>query len=170
MELRVNYSLLDSEGVFVKILLNQLETAEGHLWKDAKNVIPDIFFFLVLLSNEHKSRSNYVVHRNDIINLCSTLAASGLSLNSHAIPALTPVVHDSFCLSNTNQEINSSREVLLNMLLNMSSICGSFPLLGLCSSLPLDKINSIGKVDDLRLFFHQTINLIYRESMNYFFL
>ena len=37
MELRVNYSLLDSEGVFVKILLNQLETAEGHLWKDAKN-------------------------------------------------------------------------------------------------------------------------------------
>ena len=150
----MNYSLLDSEGVFVKILLNQLETAEGHLWKDAKNVIPDIFFFLVLLSNEHKSKSNYLVHRNDIINLCSTLAASGLSLNSHAIPALTPVVHDSFCLSNTNQEINSSREVLLNMLLNMSSICASFPLLGLWSSLLLVLV---GKVDGLKTVFRSKL-------------
>jgi len=63
MQLRVNYSLLDSEGVFVKILLNQLESAESHLWKDAKNVIPDIFFFLVLLSGERKAKTAYFIQR-----------------------------------------------------------------------------------------------------------
>ena len=63
MQLRVNYSLLDSDGVFVKILLKQLESAEGHLWKDAKNVIPDIFFFLVLLSAETKAKTQYFIQR-----------------------------------------------------------------------------------------------------------
>ena len=63
MQLRVNYSLLDGEGVFVKILLNQLESAECHLWRDAKNVIPDIFLFLVLLSAERKPKTAYFIQR-----------------------------------------------------------------------------------------------------------
>ena len=67
MQLRVNYSLLDSEGVFIKILLNQLESAEGHLWRDAKNVIPDIFLFLVLLSSETKVSTNSYIKRFAII-------------------------------------------------------------------------------------------------------
>lgn len=67
--------------------------------------------------------------RTEIINLCSTLSASGLDWRSHAIPALNPIVVDAFCLSITSSEMNASREMLLSMLLGMVSCCSSFRLL-----------------------------------------
>ena len=61
--------------------------------------------------------------------MCSTLSASGLDWRSHAIPALRPIVMDTFCLSNNDPEIAASREMLLAMILSMVSSCHSFPLL-----------------------------------------
>ena len=125
MQLRVNYSLLDSEGIFVKILLNQLSTAEAHLWRDAKMVIPSIFLFLVLLSGEKKSK--IFVTKSEVINLCNSLNAAGLSAETHAIPALSPIVDDIFSLETISE--SASKEVILSMILNMSTTCSSFPLL-----------------------------------------
>jgi len=125
MQLRVNYSLLDSEGIFVKILLNQLSTAEANLWRDAKMVIPSIFLFLVLLSGEKKSKT--FVTKSEVINLCNSLNAAGLSAETHAIPALSPIVDDIFSLETISE--SASKEVILSMILNMSTTCSSFPLL-----------------------------------------
>ncbi|CAG5111639.1 Oidioi.mRNA.OKI2018_I69.chr2.g5920.t1.cds [Oikopleura dioica] len=127
MQLRVNYSLLDSEGIFVKILLNQLSTAEANLWRDAKMVIPSIFLFLVLLSGEKKGGAKTFVTKSEVINLCNSLNAAGLSPETHAIPALSPIVDDIFSLETVSE--SAQKEVILSMILNMSTTCSSFPLL-----------------------------------------
>ena len=48
---------------------------------------------------------------------------------NHAIPALTPIVYDTFCLSVTSTDMVESREMILSMLLGMISCSSTFTLL-----------------------------------------
>ena len=65
IKLRVNYSLLDQDGVFLKVLRNQTEFAEKLVWRDAVKILPNIFQFFVLIADDPKS----IIRRNEIITL-----------------------------------------------------------------------------------------------------
>ncbi|XP_031676175.1 huntingtin-like [Oncorhynchus kisutch] len=52
VQLRVNYCLLDSDQVFIGFVLKQFEYIEVGQFRDSEAIVPNIFFFLVLLSYE----------------------------------------------------------------------------------------------------------------------
>ena len=56
IKLRVNYSLLDHDGVFLRVLRSQIECAEKLIWRisDCKQILPSIFSFLVSISDDTK--------------------------------------------------------------------------------------------------------------------
>uniref|UniRef100_A0A8C0WEM3 Huntingtin n=1 Tax=Castor canadensis TaxID=51338 RepID=A0A8C0WEM3_CASCN len=115
VQLRVNYCLLDSDQVCQSFLCSQ------HLESEA--IIPNIFFFLVLLSYE-RYHSKQIIGIPKIIQLCDGIMASGRKAVTHAIPALQPIVHDLFVLRGTNKadagkELETQKEVVVSMLLRL---------------------------------------------------
>ena len=58
IKLRVNYSLLDHDGVFLRVLRSQIECAEKLIWRisDCEQILPSIFSFLVSISDDTKGR------------------------------------------------------------------------------------------------------------------
>uniref|UniRef100_A0AAX7VAA8 Huntingtin n=1 Tax=Astatotilapia calliptera TaxID=8154 RepID=A0AAX7VAA8_ASTCA len=106
VQLRVNYCLLDSDQV-----------------RQTHAIIPNIFFFLVLLSYE-RYHSKQIISIPKIIQLCDGIMASGRKAVTHAIPALQPIVHDLFVLRGSNKadagkELDTQKEVVVSMLLRL---------------------------------------------------
>ena len=58
IKLRVNYSLLDHDGVFLRVLRSQIECAEKLIWRisDCEQILSSIFSFLVSISDDTKGR------------------------------------------------------------------------------------------------------------------
>ncbi|KAM8879267.1 huntingtin isoform 7-T7 [Spinachia spinachia] len=123
VQLRVNYCLLDSDQVFIGFVLKQFEYIEVGQFRDSEAIIPNIFFFLVLLSYE-RYHSKQIIGIPKIIQLCDGIMASGRKAVTHAIPALQPIVHDLFVLRGSNKadagkELDTQKEVVVSMLLRL---------------------------------------------------
>ncbi|XP_028270725.1 huntingtin isoform X11 [Parambassis ranga] len=123
VQLRVNYCLLDSDQVFIGFVLKQFEYIELGQFRDSEAIIPNIFFFLVLLSYE-RYHSKQIISIPKIIQLCDGIMASGRKAVTHAIPALQPIVHDLFVLRGSNKadagkELDTQKEVVVSMLLRL---------------------------------------------------
>ncbi|XP_041838863.1 huntingtin isoform X2 [Melanotaenia boesemani] len=123
VQLRVNYCLLDSDQVFIGFVLKQFEYIEVGQFRDSEAIIPNIFFFLVLLSYE-RYHSKQIISIPKIIQLCDGIMASGRKAVTHAIPALQPIVHDLFLLRGSNKadagkELDTQKEVVVSMLLRL---------------------------------------------------
>ncbi|XP_060044468.1 huntingtin isoform X2 [Erinaceus europaeus] len=123
VQLRVNYCLLDSDQVFIGFVLKQFEYIEVGQLRESEAIIPNIFFFLVLLSYE-RYHSKQIIGIPKIIQLCDGIMASGRKAVTHAIPALRPVVHDLFVLRGANKadagkELETQKEVVVSMLLRL---------------------------------------------------
>ncbi|XP_076644519.1 huntingtin [Halictus rubicundus] len=137
VQLRVNYCLLDSERIFIGFVLKQFEyIEEGHV-QHTENILPKIFNFLVHLSYE-KNHSKTIIGVPKIIQLCDGLMASGQPALTHCIPALAPVVEDVFLIRNASsnpveqRELETTREVLISMLLRLAEYYQIIELLALC--------------------------------------
>uniref|UniRef100_A0A8C4V0B3 Huntingtin n=1 Tax=Falco tinnunculus TaxID=100819 RepID=A0A8C4V0B3_FALTI len=123
VQLRVNYCLLDSDQVFIGFVLKQFEYIEVGQFRESEAIIPNIFFFLVLLSYE-RYHSKQIIGIPKIIQLCDGIMASERKAVTHAIPALQPIVHDLFVLRGTNKadagkELETQKEVVVSMLLRL---------------------------------------------------
>lgn len=123
VQLRVNYCLLDSDQVFIGFVLKQFEYIEVGQFRESEAIIPNIFFFLVLLSYE-RYHSKQIIGIPKIIQLCDGIMASGRKAVTHAVPALQPIVHDLFVLRGTNKadagkELETQKEVVVSMLLRL---------------------------------------------------
>ncbi|XP_066576205.1 huntingtin isoform X3 [Amia ocellicauda] len=123
VQLRVNYCLLDSDQVFIGFVLKQFEYIEVGQFRDSESIVPNIFFFLVLLSYE-RYHSKQIIGIPKIIQLCDGIMASGRKAVTHAIPALQPIVHDLFVLRGSNKadagkELETQKEVVVSMLLRL---------------------------------------------------
>ncbi|XP_063075686.1 huntingtin isoform X3 [Engraulis encrasicolus] len=123
VQLRVNYCLLDSDQVFIGFVLKQFEYIELGQFRDSEAIVPNIFFFLVLLSYE-RYHSKQIISIPKIIQLCDGIMASGRKAVTHAIPALQPIVHDLFVLRGSNKadagkELETQKEVVVSMLLRL---------------------------------------------------
>ncbi|XP_053714041.1 huntingtin-like isoform X2 [Synchiropus splendidus] len=123
VQLRVNYCLLDSDQVFIGFVLKQFEFIEVGQFRDSEAIIPNIFFFLVLLSYE-RYHSKQIISIPKIIQLCDGIMASERKAVTHAIPALQPIVHDLFVLRGSNKadagkELDTQKEVVVSMLLRL---------------------------------------------------
>ncbi|KAK3887735.1 hypothetical protein Pcinc_008172 [Petrolisthes cinctipes] len=124
VQIRVNYCLLDSDQIFIGYVIKQFEYIEEGQIKEAEELIPSMFRFLVLLSYErHHSKS--IIGVPKIIQLCDGLMASGQPPLSHCVLALQPLVEDLFLVrssSNTadQRELETQREVLCSMLLRLA--------------------------------------------------
>ncbi|XP_035993085.1 huntingtin isoform X2 [Fundulus heteroclitus] len=123
VQLRVNYCLLDSDQVFIGFVLKQFEYIEVGQFRDSEAIIPNIFFFLVLLSYE-RYHSKQIISIPKIIQLCDGIMASGRKAVTHAIPALQPIVYDLFVLRGSNKadagkELETQKEVVVSMLLRL---------------------------------------------------
>lgn len=137
VQLKVNYCLLDSERIFIGFVLKQFEfIEEGHV-KQTEDLLPKIFNFLVHLSYE-KNHSKAIIGIPKIIQLCDGLMASGQPELTHCIPALAPVVEDVFLIRNASsnpveqRELETTREVLISMLLRLVEYYQIIELLALC--------------------------------------
>ncbi|XP_051784194.1 huntingtin isoform X2 [Erpetoichthys calabaricus] len=123
VQLRVNYCLLDSDQVFIGFVLKQFEYIEVGQFRESEAIVPNIFFFLVLLSYE-RYHSKQIIGIPKIIQLCDGIMASGRKAVTHAIPALQPIVHDLFVLRGSNKadagkELETQKEVVVSMLLRL---------------------------------------------------
>ncbi|XP_077136171.1 huntingtin isoform X3 [Ranitomeya variabilis] len=123
VQLRVNYCLLDSDQVFIGFVLKQFEYIEVGQFRESEAIIPNVFFFLVLLSYE-RYHSKQIIGIPKIIQLCDGIMASGRKAVTHAIPALQPIVHDLFVLRGANKadagkELETQKEVVVSMLLRL---------------------------------------------------
>ncbi|XP_056410998.1 huntingtin isoform X2 [Hyla sarda] len=123
VQLRVNYCLLDSDQVFIGFVLKQFEYIEVGQFRESEAIIPNVFFFLVLLSYE-RYHSKQIIGIPKIIQLCDGIMASGRKAVTHAIPALRPIVHDLFVLRGANKadagkELETQKEVVVSMLLRL---------------------------------------------------
>nr|XP_045607422.1 huntingtin-like isoform X3 [Procambarus clarkii] len=124
VQIRVNYCLLDSDQIFIGYVIKQFEYIEEGQIKQAEELIPSMFRFLVLLSYErHHSKS--IIGVPKIIQLCDGLMASGQPPLSHCILALQPLVEDLFLVRSTTntadqRELETQREVLCSMLLRLA--------------------------------------------------
>ncbi|XP_052401425.1 huntingtin isoform X2 [Carassius gibelio] len=123
VQLRVNYCLLDSDQVFIGFVLKQFEYIEVGQFRDSEEIVPSIFFFLVLLSYE-RYHSKQIISIPKIIQLCDGIMASDRKAVTHAIPALQPIVHDLFVLRGSNKadagkELETQKEVVVSMLLRL---------------------------------------------------
>ncbi|XP_076761860.1 huntingtin isoform X2 [Xylocopa sonorina] len=137
VQLRVNYCLLDSDRIFIGFVLKQFEfIEEGHV-QQTEDLLPKIFNFLVHLSYE-KNHSKTIIGIPKIIQLCDGLMASGQPTVTHCIPALGPVVEDVFLIRNATsntveqRELETTREVLISMLLRLVDYYEVIELLALC--------------------------------------
>ncbi|KAL8615828.1 hypothetical protein ACOMHN_048536 [Nucella lapillus] len=123
IQLRVNYCLLDSDMIFISFVLKQFEFIEEGQIRNSEVLVPHIFQFLVMLSYE-KYHSKPIIDMPRIIHRCDGIMASGLQPDTHAIPALQPIMYDLFLLrgtarSDVSKELETQREVVVSMLLRL---------------------------------------------------
>lgn len=123
VHLRVNYCLLDSDQIFIGFVIKQFEFIEEGQIQNAEVLIPQIFYFLVLLSYE-RYHSKPVISMPEIIQLCDRLMASGQPPDRYVIPALQAIVEDLFLLPSANRtdsrkELETQREVVVSVLLRL---------------------------------------------------
>ncbi|XP_017892227.1 huntingtin isoform X3 [Ceratina calcarata] len=137
VQLRVNYCLLDADGIFIGFVLKQFEfIEEGHV-QQTEDLLSKIFNFLVHLTYT-KNHSKAIIGIPKIIQLCDGLLASGQPALTHCIPALAPVVEDVFLIRNASsnpveqRELETTREVLISMLLRLVEYHQIIELLALC--------------------------------------
>ncbi|KAJ7336620.1 hypothetical protein OS493_011839 [Desmophyllum pertusum] len=128
IKLRVNYSLLDADQVFISYVQKQFEYIDAGQIKSCNTFLPHIFQFLVLLSYEcfqpKFNQAKAIVGMPRIIQLCDGIMAGGQPAQTHGIPALQPIVHDLFVLraagkSDTGEDLETQREVVVSMLLRL---------------------------------------------------
>ncbi|XP_076626175.1 huntingtin [Colletes latitarsis] len=137
VQLKVNYCLLDSERTFIGFILKQFESIEEGYVQQTEHLLPKIFNFLVHLSYE-KNHSKSIIGVPKIIQLCDGLMASEQPALTHCIPALGPVVEDVFLVRNASsnlieqRELETTREVLISMLLRLAEYYQIIELLALC--------------------------------------
>ena len=163
VQLRVNYNMLDSDQIFINFVIKQFDSIEGGMVSTRKSLscawgglltakfhliqirksdelIPHVFFFLVLLTYE-MYHSKGIIGMSKVIQLCDRLMASGRDPVSHGasyvavsdwlihigrlcvsvVPALEPIVHDLFVVraSLKSDEVSTQREVVLSMLIKL---------------------------------------------------
>lgn len=151
VHIRVNYCLLDSNQIFLRYVIKQLEHIEEGQLRDADVLIPCMFEFLVAVSYE-RQHSRSIITVPKIIQLCDGLLASGQPPLSHCVLALGPLVEEVFVSSMTGgagglvtmggqsaddaAELSTKREVLACTLLRLAyyhqvSVVVAFTLLRL---------------------------------------
>lgn len=123
VHLRVNYCLLDSDQIFIGFVIKQFEFIEEGQILNAEVLVPQIFYFLVLLSYE-RYHSKPIISMPEIIQLCDRLMASCQPPDKYVIPALQAIVEDLFLLPSTNRtesrkELETQREVVVSVLLRL---------------------------------------------------
>ncbi|CAG7730919.1 unnamed protein product [Allacma fusca] len=133
----VNYGLVDKSQVFLGFVIKQIGfLEEGHIRNDGQ-MVEEMFEFLTLLSHEQHHSSRFI-DIPKILRLCDGLVASGQNPVTHCIPALKKVVTDLFIKRNhtsyshaDKKEIEAQREVLFQMLMKLSTIPQTLPVLWL---------------------------------------
>ncbi|XP_024941677.1 huntingtin isoform X2 [Cephus cinctus] len=137
VQLHVNYCLLDSDMIFKDFIIKQFEFIEEGQIPHTEDLLPKIFNFLVHLSY-NKYHTKIIIGVPEIIQLCDRLMASGQPPLTHCIPALTPVVEDIFLARNARsssseqKELETTREVLVSMLLKLVEHHQVIELLAVC--------------------------------------
>ncbi|XP_066585967.1 huntingtin isoform X2 [Prorops nasuta] len=137
IQLRINYCLLDSEKVFINFVLKQFELIEEGYIEQIEELLPKVFQFLVQLSFE-KNLSETIISIPEVIQLCDRLVASEQPPLTYCVPALVPVVKNIFLLCDTSlkptelKELETTREVLMTMLLRLANYHEILDLLSLC--------------------------------------
>ncbi|XP_047128948.1 huntingtin isoform X1 [Hydra vulgaris] len=128
IRLRVNYSLLDSDQVFIGYVLKQFELVEQGQIRNPELFIPTVFQFLVLLSYEcfqpKFTQAKAIIGMPRIMRLCDSVMACGQPVHLYAIPALKPIVQDLFgsssqVRSDSGKDLDIQREVVVSMLLRV---------------------------------------------------
>lgn len=137
VQLHINYCMLDSDQIFIDFVIKQFEFIEDGQILQTENLLPRIFEFLVRLSYE-KYHSKNIIGVPKIIQLCDGLMASGQPPLTHCIPALVPIVEDIFLARSSSsnlseqKELETTREVLISMLLRLVEYHEIIELLTLC--------------------------------------
>ncbi|XP_057306791.1 huntingtin-like isoform X2 [Hydractinia symbiolongicarpus] len=128
IRLRVNYSLLDSDQVFIGFVLKQFDFIENGQINNPELFVPTVFQFLVLLSYEcyqpKFTQAKAIIGMPCIISKCDEVMACGQPAATHAIPALKPIVQDLFATqsqvrADTSKDLDTQREVVVSMLLRV---------------------------------------------------
>ncbi|KAJ8686955.1 hypothetical protein QAD02_022749, partial [Eretmocerus hayati] len=137
VQLHINYCLMDSDKIFIGFVLKQFEfIEEGHI-PQTEQLLPKIFDFLIRLSHE-KYHSKLIIGVPKIIQLCDGLVASGQPPLTHCIPALVPVIEELFLAKNLSSSVNeekeleTTREVLMSMMLRLVEYSEIIELLARC--------------------------------------
>ncbi|KAF2361699.1 Huntingtin middle-repeat [Trinorchestia longiramus] len=91
VHIRVNYCLLDSNQIFLRYVIKQLEHIEEGQLRHAEVLVPALFSFLVSVSCE-RQRSGTQISLHNIIQLSDGLMASGQTPLSTCALALGPLV------------------------------------------------------------------------------
>lgn len=92
MVLRVNYSLLDRDRVFVQAVQRQLQmVADGQI-RNPQSLLQYIFQFLVLLSQDHGD----IISSSAVLTCAAQLLQSPHLQPKHTIQAFRPLVHELF--------------------------------------------------------------------------
>lgn len=138
LALRVNYTLLDSDMLFVKSILKQLDLIEhGHV-RDVQDLLSHLFLFLSHLAHDHnKLGDNLNMPR--LLQLGDQLLASVHLAPRHALPALEPIVQELFFTSARRQrrgvdreaELLTLREVVTNTLIKQIRHPAVWEMLGM---------------------------------------
>ncbi|XP_066917148.1 huntingtin-like isoform X4 [Clytia hemisphaerica] len=128
IRLRVNYSLLDSDQVFIGFVLKQFEFITSGQISSPETFIPTVFQFLVLLSYEcyqpKFTQAKAIIGMPRIMRLCDEVMACEQPAVTHAIPALKPIVQDLFTSQSQTRpdsakDLDTQREVIVSMLLRV---------------------------------------------------
>lgn len=123
LALRVNYTLLDSDMLFVKSILKQLELIEhGHV-RNVQDLLSHLFQFLAQLAREHNKLGDKL-NMPRLLQLCDQLLASVHLAPRNALPALKPIVEEVFLSGRSKSkrpekeaEYMALREVVTNTLI-----------------------------------------------------
>ena len=122
LALRVNYSLLDSDMLFVKSILKQLELIENGHARNVQDLLQHLFRFLTSLAQD-QHRLGDVLNMPRLLQLTDGLLASVHLQTRNALPALQPIVQELFFdtgkrvkRAEKEAEAATLREVVMNTL------------------------------------------------------
>ncbi|KAG7297484.1 hypothetical protein JYU34_019494 [Plutella xylostella] len=145
LALRVNYCMLDSDQVFIAVLLKQLDLAEQREIPDCVELVGDIMLFLVHLSSS-KHHSKQIIELPKLIQLCDGLLASGAT--TECIAALERVSYLAFSKNGAMvpQQLGIAREVLQAMLCKTLQDRRSLELVSLVLALSQDTYSQMSQL------------------------
>ncbi|CAG9118639.1 unnamed protein product [Plutella xylostella] len=145
LALRVNYCMLDSDQVFIAVLLKQLDLAEQREIPDCVELVGDIMLFLVHLSSS-KHHSKQIIELPKLIQLCDGLLASGAT--TECIAALERVSYLAFSKNGAMvpQQLGIAREVLQAMLCKTMQDRRSLELVSLVLALSQDTYSQMSQL------------------------